>query len=202
MPFAIERLHHVARACRVDDGQQRVQGAERVPQRKIAIVGESARRLGAPLARESRIGSGAVAQRSRREVGVVKGRVEDSPPGRRRLADLDPREHIVPCAACLAGSPFEIPARYLGVQVAPRLVDTRKRCADLHPHHCAGLGRKPDISTRRTLRTVLFRGAVALFPAAPHAEVADRAIEACHEVAAEPRRLARSRVQPVYRVEA
>ena len=117
---------------RLDDRQQRMLRAERVPQRERAVVLESFVRMN--LAIQSAIAAVGVVEQDRREAGMIERGIERAANGRIGRLDLHLAEHVVPLLGRSLARGLEIHRRNLGGQILAGGLDAYGRDADLHQH--------------------------------------------------------------------
>ena len=123
---------------RLDDRQQRVLGAEGVPQRHGRVVLESLR--GVRLVIQPAIAAVGVVIQRRRQAGVIQGRIKRLPGGRIDAVSTS----IFPSTSCptlprRGGHAVEIPAGDLLCQVLPGGLHAHRGNADFHQDRLAGL---------------------------------------------------------------
>ena len=138
------RADEVVDALRLDDRQQRMLGAEGIPQREGAIVLKTFRLVG--LVVEPEVAAVGVVEQRRRDARVVQIRVESLSRGGIARLDLDFAENVAPSLRRGGHGSVEIPGGNLGGQVLPRPFDAYRGKADLHEHRLAGI---VEIETRR-----------------------------------------------------
>ena len=180
-----ERLHHIGIAVGGEDGEQGMEGAERVPERKIAIVGEAAGDFSAAFARKSRVGARHIAEGVGHQKAVVEGGIKDAAAAFGGALDLNFSQGFVPDAKCGCSDRFKIPAGDFGVQIAARFLDTHERGANFYRHGFARGGSEADVGAGRAAAAGLADGALVYFGSAPDTAGAEWPIEAGDKVTAE-----------------
>lgn len=78
LPFQDERLHHVPVASGIEEGEQWMHCAERIPQGKVVVILEAAGKFGALIAGKPRVGAAYVAELTWQQQRVVKRGIEDA----------------------------------------------------------------------------------------------------------------------------
>ena len=91
-----QRAHEVRHPLRLEEDEQRVLGAEGVPEREVVVVVEADRTLDRPAAPEARVGAVRVAEEPWLQESVVERRVEDLPLVPRAAPHAHPAEGFSP----------------------------------------------------------------------------------------------------------
>ena len=121
-----QRLNHLTLSLWIEDGQQRMQGAEGVPNREIGVVGEVLRRFDGASPTESGVVAVYVAEGSWQQQGMIEGGIEDAPlrsvPG-----NLDGSKGLFPLRSRGGSRLIEVPIGDFVLQIATRFLNAGKR---------------------------------------------------------------------------
>ena len=126
------RLHEIRGARAIDERQERVERAKRVPQREHRVVREALRAM------DREISPAILPIHVHVDVGrqhrMIERRVEHDALITRAAVDANAAELALPRVAGRPAHGIEVPRRQLGTQVPARAFDADRRNADFHEH--------------------------------------------------------------------
>ncbi|CCZ13830.1 unknown [Prevotella sp. CAG:487] len=193
-----ERLHHVARQTRAEQRDERMEGAERVPQTEVVIIG-GMRALNGLSACERGVASVGIAHGIGAERGVIERRVELHKVLARAALSLQSAEMLLPYT-CERGAYFiETPSGILHPHVVAGTLHVAERRRHLHDNLVSGVHLEAEVSPY-VLSPAVRRAPGVYRPAVVGAASGHLVLHLNQKMTAEPGRLTRAQVHTVHRI--